>query len=966
MDHKLLIDAAFPEEIRVAALEDGKLQDYYVESSTGTQYIRNIYLAKIEKVEPSLQAAFVNYGANRHGFLPFRRIHPTYYRIPGASAKKTIESDQFNGVPKAPASSSVPADAESDNPYSVAMAGFAQYDRELASVRLTPAPSAKNNPSKANGSSVKGSKRKYSKRGRSNGQKQYRIQDVIRKGQVLIVQVKKDEIDEKGAALDTYISLAGHYCVLLPNTDRGCILSSKISSERQRKRLQKIYSKLELGQNAAMIMRTAGCNQKEETIRREYNSLVKDWNEIMRKACNSKAPAPLHIDGRLIDRSLRDIFKSSAGVVHVQGDEAYQHALSYVKQEIPEAMGRIHLHSGPRPLFAKHRVSGQVRKLYQSEVQLKSGGCIVIEPTEALVSIDVNSGKATQGNTLTETALKTNLEAASEIARQIQLRDLSGLIVIDFIDMDEVGHRAEVEKRFKAESKRIRGRTRVGFITSFGLLEMSRQRLGRDYLGQISHRCVTCQGSGRILQNLPMAVSILRHIEEECSSRRVGMVAATVPVEIANGIYNELRHHCERIEERHQLRLFVRGETGLQSPNYAFALHSPHNLQVIHEFDSGKPTGAGAKSRDRGSLPSFPLPHGVGESVEGGIDVLELPDLSLVPHGDADAPREPESAHANVVAAVAATDGSSNDHGSNGSSAATKSASEKRKRRGRRGGRRRKRKTSMRNAARDRVGNAEQNAAAAAGIIESPNPQGNGSADEAGKDSRRSKDSETRDAKSSDIVKAEPGITRSSDEDSVSPRTGSRELRTNGATGKRKARDSEIIADSSFRDEPVQEDEKLAVDVGTQPSQGAEGHASVKPTNGAAVVGEEATENAAEFGEARLAAGLEAASEKPDSGIGDNADGMPSAKADSPEQADMLDDSSTAEVETGKIGRKAERQRRRNRNSEPAESPVLVDSKKGKPDKLSEKLDRMYPSRPSIFGDELPLLFPSVLDAFDN
>ncbi len=719
MDQKLLIDATYAEEIRVVALEDGKLQEFDVEPSIGLQTIRNIYLARIEKIEPALQAAFVNYGADRHGFLPFRRIHPTYYKIPNKNDLAGEEDCSTKTASTTTEDESPLVEVRDEDPYSLALAGFNTYEQDLGG--LGPASQS------ANGSAVEptnetGKRRSRSKKyhRRFRDRRQQRIQDVIRPGQVLIVQVKKDELDEKGASLTTYISLAGHYCVLLPNTDKGCILSSKISSEKNRHRLQQIYNGLDLRRGAAMIMRTAGCNQKEETIQREYNSLVKMWNDIMRRAREAVAPAPLYVDGNLIDRSLRDVFKSSGGVIHVDGEEGYQRAVAYLKREIPEAVDRVKLHGGQTPLFVKHKVDQEIRHLTHSEVPLRSGGRIVIQNTEAMVSIDVNSGRATDKHTLRETALQTNIEAADEIARQLQLRDLAGLIVIDFIDMDEARHRSTVEKRFRAAVKRTRGRSRVGFITSFGLLEMTRQRLGRDYYGGSTTVCSKCHGTGRVLLDKPFAISVLRHIEAECSSRRTGKIEANVPVEVANCIHNELRHHLERIEDRFQSKLVVRGVAVLNTPEYAFVVCGPFSNKSIFEYSSiaGQSEDGELdlrtsrlssrseawKGRRRGRNGSLPLPAPLiyGSETHGALPVQE--------EGVGEQP--------DALNVLEIERGGHQRRSDGAPRSAKHSEGKKRKRTGKRGGRGRKRKAASRENGKVRLSSTELKAGIRNGDIE--------------------------------------------------------------------------------------------------------------------------------------------------------------------------------------------------------------------------------------------------------
>ena len=442
MTKKLLIDSRQPEETRVVLLNGNRIEDFDQETTTKTQNKGNVYLARVTRVEPSLQAAFVEYGGNRQGFLPFNEIHPDYYRIP-IEDRKALEKEMVTDESAEETEANPSLDDGSDNDHPEIIGG------DDSSNFFT-----------------------------KKSQRKYKIQEVISKRQILLIQVYKEERGNKGAALSTYISLPGRYCVLMPNAVRGGGVSRKINNFDDRKRLKEIISGINLPDGMSIIVRTAGSEKTKTEIKRDFKFLESIWNEIREKTINSNAPSLIYEDGNLIKRTIRDLYSNDVNEVVVEGDEGFSIAKEYIKKMIPSHVRRVKKFvSDEIHLFQKYNIETQIDAIYLPNVNLKSGGYLVINQTEALVAIDVNSGKATKERNIEETAIKTNLEAAEEVARQLKLRDLSGLIVIDFIDMEEKKNQYSVEKKLKESMSSDRARIQIGRISNFGLLEMSRQRL---------------------------------------------------------------------------------------------------------------------------------------------------------------------------------------------------------------------------------------------------------------------------------------------------------------------------------------------------------------------------------------------------------------------------------------------------------------------------------------------------------
>ena len=701
MAKKMLIDATHTEETRVVVVDGTKVEEFDFESDAKRQLAGNIYLAKVTRVEPSLQAAFVEYGGNRHGFLAFSEIHPDYYQIPVADREALMEEerayaeaqkarDDEDDKPKpkarswsrnrsrskaaavksedAVATSEVPSttingmetidldtgehsvselgqketsehpeyhgpfDAKTtrvaDDAPQISEQTVAEQDGEKApddeaaqasdekGVVQTEDVSGENTPaaatddikaapsqdaSETDETDVTEAQVSATQEGepvssraadatakdetiesiadeddeedirplRKPRARRYKIQEVVKVRQILLVQVVKEERGNKGAALTTYLSLAGRYCVLMPNTARGGGISRKITNAVDRKKLKEIAGEIEIPQGAGLIVRTAGAKRTKTEIKRDYEYLQRLWEQIRELTLKSIAPAKIYEEGDLIKRSIRDLYNREIDEVLVEGERGYRIAKDFMKMIMPSHAKNVKNYQDTLPLFARFQVESYLNSMFNPVVQLKSGGYIVIGVTEALVAVDVNSGRATKEGSIEDTALKTNLEAAEEVARQVRLRDLAGLIVIDFIDMDERKNNLSVEKRIKDKLKTDRARIQVGRISGFGLMEMSRQRLRPGMIEATTQGCPHCHGTGLIRSDDNLALAILRQIEEEGVRRRSREVVVTCPVGIANFLMNQKREHIGQIEARYGLAVRVEGDSALVSPDFS-------------------------------------------------------------------------------------------------------------------------------------------------------------------------------------------------------------------------------------------------------------------------------------------------------------------------------------------------------------------------------------------------------------
>ncbi len=537
MSKLMLIDATHPEETRVAVVNNGQIEDFDFEARNKRQLRGNIYLAKVTRVEPSLQAAFVDYGGNRHGFLAFSEIHPDYYQIPKEDREALLaEADEEIAKDDA---------EDSEEPTGALENGGADEEEEADDVE----------------------ERKKARR-TALFQRKYKIQEVIRRRQVMLVQVVKEERGNKGAALTTYLSLAGRYCVLMPNTSRGGGISRKITNVSDRKRLKSITSEFDIPSGAGLIVRTAGAKRTKTEVRRDFEYLTKLWQQIVGKTMESMAPALIHEEGHLVLRAVRDLYDKDVERIIVEGDEAYNEARTFVKMLMPSHTRKVVQHEDNGPLFVMTGVEDQLEGIYTPTVHLPSGGYIVINQTEALVAIDVNSGKATRERNVEATALKTNMEAAAEASRQMRLRDLAGLIVIDFIDMEDGKNNRAVEKKMKDCLKIDRARVQTGRISQFGLFEISRQRRRAGVLELSSEPCDHCAGTGRVRSIESAAIQLLRTIEARAADDRVQTVHVQAAPEVALYLLNEKRAPIADIERECHVVVRIEADEDLKTGSF--------------------------------------------------------------------------------------------------------------------------------------------------------------------------------------------------------------------------------------------------------------------------------------------------------------------------------------------------------------------------------------------------------------
>jgi len=642
MAKKMLIDATHAEETRVVVVDGNKVEEFDFESQNKRQIAGNIYLAKVTRVEPSLQAAFVDYGGNRHGFLAFSEIHPDYYQIPVADrealmaeekayaeamaaeaeqeAQKPKRTRKRRGKPAAQHSSDpietrdvtsvdgvdgmetidLSADAEveeasslvDDNQSAAAPASAEEPDKADVAPEPDAAPAeaeGMDEPEVAPEAAVNADDQDQDdddladdgiesvaqeddsddvRPVRKPRPRRYKIQEVIKVRQIMLIQVVKEERGNKGAALTTYLSLAGRYCVLMPNTARGGGISRKITNAADRKKLKEIATTIVVPEGAGLIVRTAGAKRTKTEIKRDYEYLQRMWEQIRELTLKSSAPAAIYEEGDLIKRSIRDLYNRDIDEVLVEGAAGYRNAKDTMKMIMPSHAKNVKHYVDSMPLFARFQVESFMDGMFNPTVQLKSGGYLVIGITEALVAVDVNSGRATKEGSIEQTALNTNLEAAEEVARQLRLRDLAGLIVIDFIDMDERRNNIAVEKRLKDKLQSDRARIQVGRISGFGLMEMSRQRLRPGMLEASTQPCAHCHGTGLIRSHDSLGLTILRELEEEGGRARSKEVLIKAPISIANFLINQKREHISQIEQRHGMAVRIEADPFLISPDY--------------------------------------------------------------------------------------------------------------------------------------------------------------------------------------------------------------------------------------------------------------------------------------------------------------------------------------------------------------------------------------------------------------
>ncbi|MEO1198449.1 MAG: Rne/Rng family ribonuclease [Pseudomonadota bacterium] len=797
MANKMLIDAAHPEETRVVVVRGNRVEEFDYEAATRQQLRGNIYLARVTRVEPSLQAAFVDYGGNRHGFLAFSEIHPDYYQIPVADREALLaeeaESDRgdgdfdldsngddkpakkrsrrsraktrSNGAETASVSADVDDIAEAkaisgeddtadsgDSDTSIAKDdadstngdadeagsveagagdddapeadddGLADDDTDsadaVAEARSEDADAAETEADttaeraegEADTDAADDAERAAAKEDveqvgsedaleevpvrKARPRRSYKIQEVIKRRQIMLVQVVKEERGNKGAALTTYLSLAGRYCVLMPNTARGGGISRKITNASDRKRLKDVAKSLDVPQGMGLILRTAGASRTKTEVKRDYEYLLRLWESVRERTLSSIAPTLVYEEGSLVKRAIRDLYNKEINEVLVAGDDAYREAKDFMRMLMPSHAKNVQPYKEDDPIFTRYSVEGQLDAMFNPQVTLKSGGYIVINQTEALVSIDVNSGRATREHSIEDTALKTNLEAAEEVARQLRLRDLAGLIVIDFIDMDENRNNRAVERKLKDCLKTDRARIQVGRISHFGLMEMSRQRLRPGLLEGSLQICEHCQGTGYVRSTESVALHVIRTFEDELMRRPADLIAKTSTA-AALYVLNNKRDHLVALESRFgvsisveaddhlsgSLCLIERGDPRKARPKQAETPLSPVSETMDEPDEEDTVTDAAESDHDRAE-------EGSGRrrrrrSRRGGDKRRDERDDTVEAREDASA----DDAVADAAAVEASDDSGSEDNGAGDGE--DRNGKSRRRRRGRRGGRRR-------------------------------------------------------------------------------------------------------------------------------------------------------------------------------------------------------------------------------------------------------------------------------------
>ena len=724
MSKRMLIDGNYEEEIRVVVASGSQLEEYDIQTAFRKQIKSNIYLATVARVEPSLQAAFVDYGGSRHGFLPFNDVHPDYYQIPvedrrklleeqealddgaraarehleeidGDSASDDLEVEQDDGPADAAAELDGSGPDEDEDEDQAPDAEFGDADSEEDGESDSPVGAADEAASA------------------TPNRRRYKIQEVIKPGQILLVQILKEERGNKGAALTTYISLPGRYCVLMPNASRTGGISRRITDSGERRKLRKTLSALEIPDGMGLIIRTAGMQRSKSEIKRDLEYLLRAWDQVREVTMSSTAPCLVYEEGDIIKRSIRDAYTKDIDTVLVEGDEVYKNTKKFMRLLMPSHAKRVQRHDEDGvALFQRHQIEQQLEAMYRPEVKLKSGGSLVINQTEALVAIDVNSGRSTSERNTEKTALKTNLEAAEEVARQLRLRDLAGLIVIDFIDMDENRNVRKVERRMREVVKDDRARLKMSRISEFGLMELSRQRLRPSLIESSGETCRHCEGSGYVLSTESMALRVLRAIEQEAARRRQEEIAVFVPTEVALYILNHKRTRLVDIESRHGLKIVVRTDDSGAGPDVRIE-------QMPAGDGAAQPAQFGKRQASRKRQTPAKRANGAAGNAEDSADGARRSGRKRGRRRK----NEAEPAKDEQVAGKAAAAGESGAE-ANGSAGDAEKPADGARRSGRRRGRRRR--------SEDEPPREEQVASQAAPVAESP-PEADGSGDEGDK-----------------------------------------------------------------------------------------------------------------------------------------------------------------------------------------------------------------------------------------
>ncbi|WP_440919066.1 Rne/Rng family ribonuclease [Candidatus Pelagibacter sp.] len=563
MEKNLYIDASHPNEIRIVLKSGEKIEDYEYEGIKNNLIKNNIYLGKVSRIEPSLQAAFVDFGRERHGFLSFNDIQSDYYQIPQSDLEKIKQEEERV---REELSKKVEAKEEEN---------LAEGKLEIEDPLEKKDPIEKKDPEdKENLENEK--EKKYESKFRF---KRYKIQEVIKPNQVILVQVIKDERGQKGAALSTFISIAGKYIVLMPNTPKGGGISRKIFNPADRKKIRSILNEIEIPKEMGLIVRTAGSNKTKNEINHDLDTLINNWNQIKENALSSIAPSLIHQESEIIKRTLRDMYDENTKNIIIEGNEGYKKAQNFMKMMMPSHVKKIKKYRGKKPLFIEEGIEQKLNQIFESEIKLNSGGYLVINPTEALVSIDINSGSSIKQKNVESTALDTNLEAADEIARQIKIRDLSGLIIIDFIDMLSYGNRRLVERRLKEKCRSDRARIQIGRISNFGLLEMSRQRL-RESAVKWSIK----------LTDESFALKILKLVELKAVLNKAKFVDLKVCKKISDFLKENFIEDLTYFEKKNKMKIDIISDDSLIIPEYIIDIKnkSKKTIELIEYFEKLK------------------------------------------------------------------------------------------------------------------------------------------------------------------------------------------------------------------------------------------------------------------------------------------------------------------------------------------------------------------------------------------
>ena len=715
MTTRMLVDATHAEETRIVVVDGKRLVDFDFETATKRQLKGNIYLAKVTRVEPSLQAAFVDYGGNRHGFLSFNEIHPDYYQIPVADREALLQDEAEQAARQAELEDRVDDNgaevleiegAEGDEAPDDLLISGAVGEFDATSEIALDADEQDGDDDDREESQASGAIDAMDEvpRPRGRSRRSYKIQEVIKRRQILLIQVVKEERGNKGAALTTYLSLAGRYCVLMPNTARGGGISRKIASQTHRRKLKSIVSDLEVPGGMGVIVRTAGQNRTKAEIRRDFEYLLRLWDSVRDLTLDSSAPTVVYEEADLIKRAIRDMYAKDIDEILVDGEEGYRVAKDFMRMLMPSHAKKVQPYRDRIPLLHRYQVEQQLDSMHSNVVQLKSGGYLVFAQTEALVAVDVNSGRSTKERNIEETALKTNLEAADEVGRQLRLRDLAGLVVIDFIDMDENRNNRAVERRIKEALKDDRARIQVGRISSFGLMELSRQRLRPSLFEASTKICEICSGTGFVRTTESTSLHVLRTIEEEGIRGRAARLTVHAPANVALYLLNQKRDHLTEIQQRYGMQVYILGDEALVAPDCRVTIDQTRTAEEVEEIEiERRRTAALAVAIDDDDDDALAADEAAAEAAKAdqtgveddGEEAQEIRPRRRRPrHRGADTKNERNGNGLEADEADAALNGADDetktDEAASGEAEVDSEDKTRRRRRGRRGGRRRR------------------------------------------------------------------------------------------------------------------------------------------------------------------------------------------------------------------------------------------------------------------------------------